>query len=181
MWGSTTSYAVEFAKKMVELLGCRKIALRRYVEPAILALKEAVWRECDVEIVLEEAPVGDHQANALAEKAVEDVQGQFRVLQDALESRRKRLAEGDRPVAPWMVMCAASVINRRRKDEEGFSTHRRWRGREFSVAAAEFGECAMHAPAASAGTDKFDVKWKEGVRLGVRTESSESQTGTRTE
>ena len=32
-------------------------------EPAILALKEAVRRESDVEIVTEEVPVADHQAN----------------------------------------------------------------------------------------------------------------------
>ena len=31
-------------------------------EPAILALKKAVRRESDVEIVTEEVPVGDHQA-----------------------------------------------------------------------------------------------------------------------
>ena len=53
-------------------------------EPAILALKEAVRRESDVEIVLEEVPVGDHQANGLVGNAIENVQGQFRVTKDAL-------------------------------------------------------------------------------------------------
>ncbi len=41
---------------------------------------EAVRREASVEIVMEETPVGDHQANGVAERAVRTVQGQFRAL-----------------------------------------------------------------------------------------------------
>ena len=43
-----------------------------------------------MEIILEEVPVGDHQANGLAQNAVKNVQGQFRVIKDALESRHGR-------------------------------------------------------------------------------------------
>ena len=68
-------------------------------------------------------------------------------------------------------MHAASVANRSRKDDEGFSPCRRWKGREVTKPVAEFGECVLYAPAASAGKDKFDVRWKEGVWLGVRMET----------
>jgi hypothetical protein len=77
-----------------------------------------------------------------------------------------------------MVMHAASVVNRSRKDSEGFSAYRRWKGREFTKPVAEFGECVLYAPADSAGKDKFDVRWREGVWLGVRMESGESLIGT---
>jgi hypothetical protein len=147
-------------------------------EPAILALEEAVRRESDVEIVMEEVPVADHQANGLVENAIKNVQGQFRVIKDALESRQGRRIDGEHPVVPWMVMHAASVVNRSRKDDEGFSAYRRWKGREFTKPVAEFGECVLYAPAASAGKDKFDARWKEGVWLGVRMESGESLIGT---
>ena len=40
-----------------------------------------------MEIVMEEAPVGDHQANRVAANAVKNAQGQFRFLKNALESR----------------------------------------------------------------------------------------------
>ncbi len=36
----------------------------------------------------------------------------------------------------------------------------------------------LHAPAMSAGKDQFDVRWKEGVLLGVRLESGEPMIGT---
>ena len=68
---------------MVERLGHKKIIMESDNEPAILPLKEAASRETDVEIVMEEVPVGDHQANGLVENAIKNVQGQFRVLRNA--------------------------------------------------------------------------------------------------
>ena len=120
---------MENVKKMVERSGHKKIIMKSDNEPAILALKEAVRRESDVEIAMEEVPVGDHQANGLAEiaeNAIKNVQGQFRVIKDALESRHGRRIDGEHPVVPWMVMHAASVVNRSRKDNEGFSAYRKW-------------------------------------------------------
>ncbi len=52
------NYAVEVAKRAVECLGYSKIIMRSDNEPAILALREAVRREMDVEIVLEAVPTG---------------------------------------------------------------------------------------------------------------------------
>jgi hypothetical protein len=62
---------------MVERLGHKKIIMKSDREPAILACNEAVRRESDVEIVLEEVPVGDHQANGMAENAVKNIHTSF--------------------------------------------------------------------------------------------------------
>jgi hypothetical protein len=77
-----------------------------------------------------------------------------------------------------MVMHSASAVKRSRKDDEGFSAHRRWKGSDFTKPVAEFGECVLYAPAASAGKDNFDTRWREGGWLGVRPESGESLIGT---
>ncbi len=50
-------------------------------------------------------------------------------------------------------------------------------GRESTKPAADVGERMLRAPATSAGKDKFDVRWKEGVWLGDRWESGESLIG----
>ncbi len=71
------NYAVEVAKKFVEQLGYGRVVLRSNNEPAILALKEAVRRETNVEIVTEEVPIGDHLANGGVENAIKNVQGQL--------------------------------------------------------------------------------------------------------
>ena len=56
---------METVKRMVERLGYKKVIMKSDNKPAILALKEAVRRETDVEIVMEEVPVGDHQETDL--------------------------------------------------------------------------------------------------------------------
>ncbi len=97
-----------------------------------------------VEIVMEEAPVGDHQENGVAENAAKNVQSQLRVLKNALEVRINRRAEGDRQAVPWMVIHAATVISVGRKGDEGFTACRRWKGREFARPVAEFGESVIY-------------------------------------
>ncbi len=64
-----------------------------------------------------------------------------------------------------------------REVDEGFTAYRRWRGRESANPAAEFGECIMCADALSVGKGRFDVRWKEGVCLGIKAESGESLVG----
>ncbi len=95
-------------------------------------LKDLVRKETDVEVVMGEAPVGDHQANGAAENAVKNIQGQFRVLKDALESRLGAMIQGDHVAVPWLIMRAGSVICRRHVDEEVFTPYRRWKGKPFN-------------------------------------------------
>ena len=57
-------------------------------ERSIVALKAAVRMRCgDVEILLQESPVGDHQANGAAEVAVRELKRQVRALKLMLEER----------------------------------------------------------------------------------------------
>ena len=60
----------------------------------------------------------------------------------------------------------------------GFTAYRKWKGRPFNRPVAEFGECAWYVPALTVGRDKFDVRWRECVWLGIRMESGESIIGT---
>ncbi len=59
------TYAVESVRKVLEQSGHRRITLKGDDETATLALKEAARRESELEIVLEEAPVSDHQAKGI--------------------------------------------------------------------------------------------------------------------
>ncbi len=53
------------------------------------------------------------------------------------------------------------MVLKGRKDDEGFTAHRRWKEEELTRRVAEFGECVMHLPAASVGKNKFDVRWMD--------------------
>ncbi len=83
-------YAIGVAKKMIEQLGSDEAILSSDKEPTVLALQEAARMKSDVEIVLEKAPVGHRRAVGLAENAVKNAHGNFRVIKDALESTQSR-------------------------------------------------------------------------------------------
>ena len=74
-----------------------------------------------MEIVMEEAPVGNRQANGVAENAVKNSQGQFLALKNALGSRINQRVEGEHQAVPWMVTHAVTMINKWRRDVEGLT------------------------------------------------------------
>ena len=80
-------YAVKALAGVVAQLGHQEVILKSDGEPAIVALKEAAKRERMERIVLETSPVKDSKSNGAIEAAVQQVQGQFRVMKDALETR----------------------------------------------------------------------------------------------
>ena len=66
----TDKFAIKRLVKDIELLGYNKIILKSDNEPSILALKKAVKEITKVEIIPEESPVGDHQANGEIENTI---------------------------------------------------------------------------------------------------------------
>ncbi len=63
-------YAWGASKKMIMQLGYKKVLRCSDNEPAILALKDAVRKESDIEAIFGEAPAGDHQANRLIDNTI---------------------------------------------------------------------------------------------------------------
>ena len=76
-------------------------------------------------------------------------------------------------------MHAAAVINRYRKDADGMTAYRRWKGRKFNRNITELGEHVLYLKPNSAGKNKLDIRWHEGIWLGIRDESGESIIGTK--
>eukprot|EP00969_Alexandrium_andersonii_P247365 10931120-Alexandrium_andersonii.AAC.1 len=62
----------------IAYLGHRQVVLKSDQEPLIVALGEALQRECgaSVEATMEESPVGESESNGMAERAVQEAQGQ---------------------------------------------------------------------------------------------------------
>ncbi len=77
-----------------------------------------------------------------------------------------------------MVVHAASVITRRRKDDKGFKAYRRCNGRHFARPVAKVCVRTWYLLALTAWRDEFDVRWKDGACLHMRWESGEFIIGT---
>ena len=172
------AHAVKQLAKQITLLGYKKIVFKSDGEPAIKALKEAVRCEISADVIPEESPVGDHSANGDIENAIKQVQGQIRTMKDALESRYGERIPRDSHTLPWLVMHAATTITRYRKDADGITAYRRWKGKEFKRDVAEFGENVWYLKSDSAGRDKYASRWQEGIWLGIMDDTGEIIVGT---
>ena len=100
-------------------------------EPAIAALKEAAKNERNERIVIESSPVKEFKSNGAIEAAVQQVQGQFRTMKDALETKIGARLAPNSTIIPWIVVHAARTINRYQVGDDGKTAYRRWKGKDF--------------------------------------------------
>ena len=64
-------------------------------ENAIMALRNEVKKQIDFEVIPEQPPAYDSKSSGKGESAVKRIEGQFRTLKDALETRiGERLQHG---------------------------------------------------------------------------------------
>ena len=134
-----TPYAVKFVANFLKNLGHRKVVLKSDGEPSIVALKEAAAKETSVDWISEESPVGDHQANGLAQNAKE-VKRQVRVLRSALEEKLSKELKDDDPALAWLPRQAGDLLSRYKKGPDGRTPEARRCGKQWRKPTIAFGE-----------------------------------------
>ena len=107
-----------------------------------------------------------------------DIKGHTRAIKDSLDTKYDKIISGDHNCIPWLMKHAADVIHRRRVGRDGRTAYKLWKGKHFNKHVAEFGEHVWFLRAGSAGKDKFNVRWEDGIWLGVINESGEKIMGT---
>ena len=65
-----------------------------------------------VEVIEEESPVGDHQANGEIENAIKEFEKQIRALKLSVESKIQIVIQDDHPVMAWIPQHAGSLLSR---------------------------------------------------------------------
>ena len=150
-------------------------------ENAIMALRSEVKAQIDVEIIPEQPPAYDSKASGKGENAVQRIEGQFRTLKDALETRIGERLQHGHPAVEWLVMHSSDTLNRYRIGTDGKTSYQRWKGKIFKRVVPEFGEKVFYLRLGSLkeqGRDKGESRWNEGHFLGVRNETGELIIGT---
>ena len=81
-------YAVKsLGRDIRDIMGYQRLIIKDDQEPAILALRQEVKKECQLEILNEESPVADSQGNGEVENAVQRSVSHTRTVKCCLESR----------------------------------------------------------------------------------------------
>jgi hypothetical protein len=157
------------------------VTLKSDQEPAILdLLREVAKKRVPANTFFEESPIGESQSNGVIERGNQTVEGQIRVLKDALEMRVGGKVPSDHNVVTWLVEFAAVLVNRYEVGRDGKTPYERLRGKDSKILGLEFGERLHFRRGRSGGKmAKLDVAWRDGVFLGFRTQSGEVIVGTK--
>eukprot|EP00972_Heterocapsa_arctica_P106916 15749113-Heterocapsa_arctica.AAC.1 len=84
----------------VRYTGLKGFVFKSDGEPAIKAVKDNITTSLDQEyqVIHEESPVGDHQANGDIENAIREIEKEIRRLKGAAESHLGRAIDSQRPI-----------------------------------------------------------------------------------
>ena len=159
------------------------VALRSDQEPALQdLLREVGKKRVPAKTFYEVSAVGSSASNGVAERGVQSVEGQVRVLKDALETRLGLAVPSNHNILAWLVEFAATLINRYEVGRDGKTPHERLRGKASRLIGLEFGEKVNFRRTAIGGRlAKLDSLWSDGVFLGYRAASGEIVVGTNDE
>ena len=139
-------FVVNFLLACINETGYRRLILKSDNEPAIIALKrETKAQTKDCEIVLQEAPTGDHSANGAIEVAVRDQKRQVRALLSELEEHYGKI-EDTHPILTWLSRHAAFCLSRFAIKDDGKTPHQHLTGRKWNRPMVTFGEKIYFRP-----------------------------------
>ena len=79
-------------------------------EPSIIDVKHKAGTHIPIEIVYEESPVGDSNANGSIERANQTIQGQIRAIKDCTERQIGATIGLSSSVLKWLVRHAAWTL-----------------------------------------------------------------------
>lgn len=171
----------------MEEVGCLHgdVVVKSDQEPAILAVLSDIGRMRAAagggKWISENSPVGASASNGVAERAIQAVQHQVRVMKLALERRWGMRIPHKHSVVPWIIEYASFLLNRFEVSHDGKTAYERLKGRRAKVLGLEFGEAIHWRARPSRGAlGKLDSLWDDGVFLGVRGKSGEVIVGNKT-
>ena len=181
--GSSNEFPAKRITAFIRELGLENqdLVLRSDQEPALQdLLREVGKKRAPARTFYEVSPVGSSASNGVAERGVQTVEGQIRVLKDALEMRLEVRIPSNHNILSWLVEFAGTVVNRYEVGRDGKTPCERLRGKQSRLIGFEFGEKVnFRRTAVGARMAKLDSLWSDGVFLGYRSISGEIVVGTK--
>ena len=163
--------------------GLTKFVFKTDQESSIKALmEETIQKDADIKTMMDEAirrsgrqgdhipltavpensAVGASASNGRAERTVQTVEDQLRVLKAAFESRIGAQVPCSHPVIRWLVEHVADIINKYAITRNGMSPHDELHGKKAQERRIEFGERVFFSTPKK-GRAKMDLRWRLGI------------------
>ena len=143
-------------------------------EPAIIALmKDVAEGQEEGRTMIEEAPKQSKGSNGIAERAVQEMEGQMRAILLALEERIGETLSPVEPIAQFIPEFGAYLYNRLVVGKDGKTAMERAKGKKATVIGLEFGEKLLWKLPSKDKMCKFQQRWEYAIFVGVRRKSGE--------
>ena len=177
--GMTHEYGANAMVEDLKRLGYHELILKCDGEPALRSVQEEVKRRRESPTILENSPVGDSRANGAAERAVQAVQEQVRVIRHGLEQRLGQKIRSSHPIMTWIVEHAAALLSRYQVGDDGKTPYERLKGKKYGGTEVEIGEKVHHKYKKDTMNHKMESRWGEGFYLGKVWRTGEAAIGTK--
>ena len=155
--------------KSIDESGNVRVMLKGDGEPALVQVQDMVKQARPQETIVKNPPAYDPQSNGAAERAVQEVKDQIRLIKIGLEARLARAVAPEWAIMDWVINHASGIINRFVVGVDGRTAYYRTYGRTFSGKTFELGEQVWLKPKRSKTMMKkrgMDAKWQEGTWVG---------------
>ena len=165
--------------RFLDFPGYTSLLLKSDQEVSLGALlsKMKTHRGEQTQTMTEHSPVGDSQSNGFIERTIQSVEGQIRTLRSATQSRLGRKLVPGSALFAWLIIHASTLINLYEVGKDGRVPYQRLRGRKLQADLLEFGECVHFQPLDHSKLGKAELRWMNGVFLGIRLSSGEKLVG----
>lgn len=148
----------------IRKLGCYEMVLKRDGGPALKSVQEEVRRLRKEPAMVDNSRVGDSHATGAAERPVQSIGEQVRVMTYGVGSRLGVKLKWSHAVACWPVEHSADVLNKHTDGSDGRTPYEPWKGKAMKQPTAEFGEklhYKINLKRKQRG-EKLDARWGEG-------------------
>ena len=129
--------------------------------------------------IIEHSPVRESQANGVAERAVQHIEGIVRTLKLALKKNISREIPCTHPIITWLVEHSADLINKFGIGRGGRTAYERLKGKAYRGEMMEFGSGVYYRVPGTPEGGLMAERWLEGVWLGKKFNSDEHVVGMR--
>jgi hypothetical protein len=174
------AYVLDRVVAFLEEIGCLHgdVVVKSDQESSIQSLVDGLAKMKSVRgsgrLIVEHSLVGSSASNGVAERAVQSVQGQLRVIRLALEKRYRAEIPAEHSLIAWAVEFASIALNRLEVGHDGKTAYQRLKGKRVTMPGVEFGEGVLWKSDSRTGAlGKLSSAWKFGVYVGVRAKSGE--------
>ena len=176
MKGSTGRFTLDNIFEFFEEVGdtVAQLIIKTDQEPSMKSLvDDVVAAREEGRTLVEESPKQSSGSNGVAERAVQEVEGQMRVILLALEENLGEEVKPNEPLVQFIPEFAAYVTNRMAVGKDGKTNLERVKGKRASLIGLEFGEKLLWKLPKKDKMAKLRERWCYGIYVGVRRRSGE--------